>query len=388
MEVLVDDGAGSVGVVAWAVFEYRPCMPGYSAFEGREHALIESAPMAMLMVDRDGVVVLANPEAARMTRWPREELLGLQIGALIPARMRAGHPAKREQYLRRPEARRMGSGQVLHALRKDGTEFPVEIGLSPVFTSEGPFTMCTMADISERIALEQERERLIRELQRSNNDLELFASFASHDLRAPARQILGMAGLLRDRLGGALDDEAREYLDLTSAAAERMQKLIRDLLAYAKLDSDLPQTPVALPECVHDAVQLHQDAIDESAAQVAIGELPVVTGCPSQLTQLFVNLIGNALKYRGEDPPRVEITADSSPDGGWIVSVADNGMGIAPKYRDLIFEPFRRLHGVGKFGGSGIGLAICRRVVEAHGGRIWVESNRDMGATFRFTLPA
>lgn len=361
--------------------------------EEREHATIESAPMAMLLVDADGVVRMANLEAERVFGWERGHLLGVEVERLVPTRARAGHPGHRASYLRAPEARRMGTGRELFALRHDGTEFPVEVGLSPVVTSEGSFTLCAVADITERRALEQERARLTDDLQQanralaqSNEDLELFASFAAHDLQAPARQVRGLVRLLQDELGSSLEGEALEWMRQTDMAAERMQTLIRDLLTYARIDDNRPMESVDLSRCMADALHMLRDIIEADGATVVAHELPVVTGRRSQLTQLLCNLVGNAIKYRGEEPAEVDVSCRETPDG-WHVSVRDDGIGIEPRFHQRIFEPFRRLHGVGTYSGSGVGLALCRRVVQAHGGTIWVESSEGSGSTFHVSFP-
>ncbi|MEX2303837.1 MAG: ATP-binding protein, partial [Bryobacterales bacterium] len=187
---------------------------------------------------------------------------------------------------------------------------------------------------------------------------------------------------------GKLDSEADEFMRFTIEGAERLQALIRDLLSYSRVGREAP-TPEAvnLEECARTSLTNLQAAVEESAAQVELTPLPVVQGQRAQLIQLFQNLIGNAVKYHGDDAPRVRVSAEKR-GGEWLLTVRDNGIGIDPEFRDQVFEIFRRLHGRSQYSGTGIGLAICKKIVESHGGRIWVESEAGRGATFQFTLPA
>jgi len=223
-------------------------------------------------------------------------------------------------------------------------------------------------------------------LERSNIELQRFAYIASHDLQTPLRSVTGFVQALQLKYGDALDDQAQDWINRTVRSARQMETLIRDLLAYSRVDSQVhPVEEIPLREVVDSATLLLDASIRGSNAQVTCGELPTVRGERSQLVQLVQNLIGNAIKYRGEDPPRVEISARR--DGQeWVVSVRDNGIGIQPQHFDRIFEIFQRLHHQREYPGTGIGLAVCRRVVSRHGGRIWVDSEPGKGSTFRFTI--
>ncbi|MBI1897934.1 MAG: PAS domain-containing protein, partial [Acidobacteria bacterium] len=231
-----------------------------------------------------------------------------------------------------------------------------------------------------------ESRRIEEELARSNTDLQQFAHVTSHDLQEPLRVIGGYARLLSERYRGRFDPDADEFLDYISDGANRMTALVRDLLAYSRLGSREPvQGRVALAEVVEWALGNLRMAIEESAAVISARELPEVAGDEFLLVQLFQNLLGNAIKYRGSGPPRIDVTAERRGKE-WLVSVRDNGIGIGREYHERIFGVFKRLHGA-LYPGTGMGLAICRRIVERHGGRIWVESEPGSGATFFFTLP-
>lgn len=231
------------------------------------------------------------------------------------------------------------------------------------------------------------RELAQAALQRSNAELEQLAYVASHDMQEPLRMVASYLQLVVERYADKLDADGHEFIGYAVDGAKRMQALINDLLAFSRVNTKArPFEPTDIAKTVATAkLQLHV-AIVESGAEITEGELPVVSGDAIQLLQLFQNLIGNAIKFRGETPPRVHLAAQAG-GGGWIFSVSDNGIGIAPEYFERIFVLFQRLHGRRQYPGTGIGLALCKRIVERHGGRIWVESTPGRGSVFRFSLP-
>ena len=223
-------------------------------------------------------------------------------------------------------------------------------------------------------------------LRRSNEDLEHFAYVASHDLQEPLRTVTTHVQLLQRVLSDRMDDPARELFGYVVDGARRMSALIEGVLTYSRAGRTTPEfRSIPLDQAVSWALQNLKESLEDAGAQVSCGELPAVWGDWVQITQVFQNLIGNAVKYRSPvDPPRIFIDARTS-DEGWVIGVRDNGIGIAPAFHDRVFSPFKRLHGH-DIPGSGIGLALCRRIIEAHGGRIWVESQEGEGSTFYFTL--
>jgi len=243
-------------------------------------------------------------------------------------------------------------------------------------------------DALERRVDERTRElqRQTEELTRSNADLEQFAYVASHDLQEPLRMVASYTQLLADTTKHQLQKDAREYIDFAIDGAVRMQKLIADLLAYSRVGrTDLHPAPIATNETAAQAIANLQLAIADSGAKIVTDPLPPVIGHRSQLIQLFQNLIGNAIKFRGTAPPEIHVTAERR-DGAVEFAVRDNGIGFDPKYAPKIFVIFQRLHARGKYPGTGIGLAVCKRIVENHGGRIWVDSTPGKGTTFFFTI--
>jgi light-regulated signal transduction histidine kinase (bacteriophytochrome) len=244
--------------------------------------------------------------------------------------------------------------------------------------------------VDELDAVEQARIALVarsEDLARSNADLEQFAYVASHDLSEPLRKVANFCQLLERQYAPQLDDKARLYIGFAVDGAKRMQILIGDLLAFSRVGRASDDfEDVDTGDSLDRAIANLDDRITGSDAVIVRSGMPTVRGEPTLLTALFQNLVGNAIKYRGEDVPRVEISASRS-DEAWLFTIADNGIGIEPKYADRIFAIFQRLHLRDQYGGTGIGLALCRKIVEFHGGRIWLVPSRPPGATFQFTLP-
>lgn len=281
--------------------------------------------------------------------------------------------------------------EVEHRVRRvDGTLGWVHSRAAPLFDGNGEICewFGAASDITARKVMEQERERLVMDLARSNDDLSQFARVASHDLKAPLNNIVQFSQLLLKRYKTAvLDETAEEFLDLIVSSAQRMIRLTSDLLRYAGLSSTplLPAKPIRAKSMVEGALANLQGEIESTSAVVTCGTLPEVNLEGALLLQLFQNLIGNAIKYSKRDAPRTYIGAEEDGDY-YQFSVRDNGIGIEAHHQDRIFEPFKRLHGT-DIPGNGIGLAVCKRVVERAGGRIWVESALGEGSTFYFKLP-
>tara|TARA_R110002126_G_scaffold33408_3_gene104787 strand:- start:2660 stop:4570 length:1911 start_codon:yes stop_codon:yes gene_type:complete len=233
-----------------------------------------------------------------------------------------------------------------------------------------------------------ELEKMVGNLAASNEELERFAYVASHDLQEPLRMVRSFTVLLRDRYGDRLDDDARNYMKISIDSAERMQELVSDLLQYARMGEDAQQvTNIGLDEAFDYAVENLSDAIRDSGATVTSDKLPVIRGNASRMARVMQNLIGNGLKYQAKGAtPTVHVSAEKC-DGGWIVSVQDNGIGIAPEYHEQVLQPFRRLHNMTEYSGTGMGLAICRKIVLSFGGEIWVDSEEGKGSTFCFSVP-
>ncbi|HWV85614.1 MAG TPA: ATP-binding protein [Capillimicrobium sp.] len=281
------------------------------------------------------------------------------------------------------ETSKTAGGDLTHAIHGDGARDIVDLG-----EDIGRLRRRVVAELE---ALRQANEQLDEqalELRRSNAELEQFAYVASHDLQEPLRKVASFTQLLQRRYGGQLDERADQYIEFASDGARRMQRLINDLLAFSRVGRMRGEpTVVDANALVDTALDNLAEAIEESGATIEVGELPEVRGEPALLAAVFQNLVGNAIKFRGDDPPRVRISAE--PDGTmWSFTVSDNGIGIDPEYADRIFVIFQRLHPKEAYEGTGIGLALCRKIVEYHGGTIRLEPPGDgPGTTFRFTLP-
>lgn len=364
-----------------------------AASRTRTALITETSPAGVIMTDEQGTIIEFNPAAEVMFQHERASVLGREVEILLPERYRAKHQPLREKYVSFPQIRNMGTGRDLWALRCDGSEFPVEIGLSPVVTDEGLFVLCSVVDITERKSMEANLEQQSKELAetnkallRSNEDLQQFAYVASHDLQEPLRKISSYCQLLREEHGESLSEEANAYLDVVVDGAQRLKRLVQDLLSFSRISTrGRGISAVEANACLQAALENLEFAINENDAQITCDPLPTVLADESQLILLFQNLVGNAIKFRGESIPKIHI---GSREMGkqCEVFVRDNGIGIEPQYWERIFDIFERLHNRREYSGTGIGLALCRRIVERFGGTIRVESEPGDGCTFTFTM--
>jgi PAS domain S-box-containing protein len=348
-------------------------------------ALLDAGADAVVVVNGAGTIVLLNLQAEKQFGYRRDELLGQPMTKIIPegfAERLTGDANATNGPMERGDV-----ALELCALRKDGSEFPVEVMLSPLEIAGGILVTTAIRDVSARKKIESDLHRNITELNRSNEELGQFAYVASHDLQEPLRMVASYTQLLSKRYKGRLDADADEFIAFAVDGANRMQRLIQDLLTYSRVGT---KGKVLLDTSSEEALQAAlmnlRGAIDESGAQVTHDALPGVMADEMQLTQLFQNLVGNAIKYHRAGVPTVHVSAARSGEEKWLFSVKDNGLGIDPRHFERIFGMFQRLHGRDEFAGTGIGLAICKKIVERHGGAIWVESEPGNGSTFRFDL--
>ncbi len=350
------------------------------------YRIFDIAPDPILIVDAQGKIVRTNQETEHRFGYQPGELTGQKLEILVPDRYGKHHVKYRDDYTKSPVLRPMGTGRELYAKRKSGEEFPVEISLSPMPTPDGNYVIAIVRDITDRKNVERDLKNLNLELNRSNKELEEFAYIASHDLQEPLRSVAGSCQLLRRRYGDKLDKQAMEFIDFAVAGAKRMEELINDLLTYSRVSTNAKELEtVALDQVIQDVISNLRTAISDSGAEVTSDPLPSMKLDPWQVGQLFQNLIANSLKFHGTESPKVHISAVET-SGTWEFAVRDNGIGIDPKYFDRIFVVFKRLHSRDEYPGTGIGLASCKKIVERHGGTIWVESTVGRGTTFRFTL--
>lgn len=372
--------------------------------EDRFRRAVDSAPNAMIMVDARGQIVLANSRTEEMFKYEPGALLGQPIDILIPSRFRAGLQPRREAFYQEGKARAMGLGRDLFALRSDGVEFPVEIGLNPIETDEEMLVLASVVDITARKRSEEARELAMMQLERSNRELveakrmlehanaelergnrelDEFAYAVSHDLRSPLRAIQNLAGWIREDAGHALGEEPRGWLDEIPDRIARMDRLLEDLLGYSRAiraPSALEETEFG--ELVSNVVRI-LDIPSGFDVRVFGRDLRIYTP-RAPLQRVLCNLIQNAVHHHDEKSGTVTVTARHANPGMIEVEVADDGPGIPPHLRERAFGLFRSLSNKG---GSGLGLALVRRVVENQGGKIDVRSNDPRGAVFYFTWP-
>jgi PAS domain S-box-containing protein len=355
--------------------------------EGRYRGLLEAAPDAMVVVNTAGEIVLLNVRAEKQFGYNRDELAGQKMTNIVPEGFAERLIADALRSTADALAQQIGTGIELTGRHKNGSEFPIEIMLSPLESAEGILVTAAIRDISVRKQAELNLLHKIEELNRSNEELGQFAYIASHDLQEPLRMVASYTQLLSRRYKGKLDVEADEFIAFAVDGAGRMQRLIQDLLAFSRVGTKGQEMlDTSSEDALQQAIINLRGAIEESGALVTHDPLPGVLADEMQLTQLFQNLIGNGIKYQNPGTPKVHISATRNGGKKWTFAVKDNGLGIDSQYFERIFGMFQRLHKREEFAGTGIGLAICKKIVERHGGTISVESQPGQGSTFSFAL--
>jgi PAS domain S-box-containing protein len=369
---------------------------------------LDVAKTILVVINADQRVSLINRKGCEILGYPENEIIGKNwFDLFVPARMRDEVKAT---------FRKLMSGEIQPVehfenpvVSRQGEERIIAWHNAVLENDEGEIiaTLSSGEDITERKRAEEKLIQKTAELERSNAELEQFASIVSHDLKEPLASLGGFAQILREKYQDRLDAKAQAFISHIINGSLRMERLIKDLLAYAKVNTaEKSFRPVSCNTILGIVLSNLGTAIEESGAVITVDELPTVAGEEIQFIQLFQNLIGNAIKYRSDRPPRVHVSARSLGDAdvnsrdtiplstlrtlhsgtGWLFSVSDNGIGIDPAHSERIFQIFSRLHH-NRYPGTGIGLAVCKKIVERHGGRIWVESEPGKGSTFYFTIP-
>jgi hypothetical protein len=360
--------------------------------EQKFRSLLEAAPDAMIISSEAGRISLVNSQAEHLTGYTRSQLIDQDIRMIVP------------DWGVDSASWTGSSASEYRARRRNSLEFPVEISLRPLQTEEGVLIISAIRDVTERKRVDNEIRELnaslerrvaerTRELQesnyalrQSNDDLNQFAYATSHDLQEPLRMVVLYSQMLQESYSSKLDESADQFISAIVGGALRLERLLKDLLAYSQAGSMIkPAAEVDCAEVIREVLLNLQVSMGETSAAVRWGDLPLVRADRIRLVQLFQNLIGNAIKYRSDAAPCIQLNAERG-ENEWIFAVKDNGIGIKPEYAEQVFGVFKRLHGAA-YPGTGIGLAICQRIVEMHGGRIWIESTPGCGSTFYFTLP-
>lgn len=359
--------------------------------------LLESAPDAILIVSEKGIIQLVNNKCEHIFGYKKNELIGCNVELLLPERFRSGPDEHRKLFYDFPGVRSTEVGLELLGRRKNGEEFPVEISLSPLETEEGLLVTAAIRDISEKkrlekvireanVTLEKKVQQRTAELEIKNKELEQFAYVASHDLQEPLRTTSSFVELLRKQYYGKIDDNANRYIDYVVQASDRMKTLIKDLLDYSRIGREKQFEPVDCNIAFEEVMADLAKVIKENKAVISAGKLPVVNAFATELKLLFQNLISNSIKFQKPGiAPHIDIST-TKENGHWHFMFRDNGIGIEKQYQQRIFIIFQRLHNRSVYEGSGIGLAHCKKIVELHGGTIWVESEAGQGSTFHFTI--
>lgn len=360
--------------------------------EKRLRIILENSYDAFISADSKWRITDWNAQAERTFGWSRADALGHSLAFIVPHHLRKQYARDVEEYFSHNQGNILQMTDEIIGVHRDGREFPIEIGIFRM-KEDYDYMHCAFArDITERKQAKEELERQVQErtaeLTRSNEELRQFAKVASHDLQEPLRAIQGFANLLAERTSGKLDQDCRDFIDYILSGTQRMQQLIQSVLLHSSIRRPEAEEISTDSNSVIEEVLANLDtSIKLFGAQFEVNNLPVVAVERWQLIQLFQNLVSNAIKYHGQELPKIYITAEQTVDE-WLFSVRDNGIGIEQKYADKIFDMFARLHGQIKYSGTGMGLAICKKIVTSHGGKIWVESEPGQGCVFLFTLPA
>jgi PAS domain S-box-containing protein len=357
---------------------------------------IESIPASLLLCDADDRIVICNSATQRY--FPKVAHLlvpGTRFEDLVRAQAKSGSLTEVSDDVEAWVAARMNRHRSAESVMTRHHDDGRWVQIIERRTSEGGIIgiRIDVTELKQREqALSEQSAKIAEyaeELERSNRELEQFAYIASHDLQEPLRMVASYCQLLQRRYRGSLDQDADEFIGFAVEGAGRMQRLINDLLTYSRVGRNGTRFELMPASAAVEAALANlKGAIAEAGASVAVGALPLIAGDRTQLVQLFQNLIGNAIKFRREEPATVRVEASEPTDEGRVrITVADNGIGIEPDYLDRVFLIFQRLHDRTKYPGTGIGLAIVKKVVENHGGRVWIESTPEVGSRFHFTLP-
>ncbi len=355
-------------------------------------AIVESSDDAIIGQTVDGRITTWNRGAEDMFGYSAEETIGQSVTILFPPDRLSEEPNILERLSR---GERIKNFETVRR-RKDGRDINISLTISPMRNSRGE--VIGAAKVARDITSQKQAETRLasqalemaqynKELASSNESLERFAYVASHDLQEPLRTVHSFAQLLASRYEEKLDTDAREFIQFITDGAKRMQELIHDLLAYSRVDTQgKPFASVSLSEVVRRILDDLKTTIEERNVSVRYDTLPTIQGDPTQVGQLFQNLISNAIKFQKDHPPEIDISVVEQ-DQEWAFSVRDNGIGIDSQYHDKIFTAFKRLHTLEEYSGTGMGLAICKKIIDRHEGKIWVTSQLGQGSTFHFSIP-
>lgn len=354
--------------------------------EARFRQVVEAAPNAMVMVNKDGLIEMVNTQTERIFGYPRAELLGQTIDILLPERFRHQHPHHRSTFFSDLSPRAMGSGRDLYGRRKDGSEFPVEVGLNPIETDDGVKVLSAITDISARVKASEKLAEHRDELERSNKELATFAYVASHDLKSPLRGIFQISHWIEEDLNQGKLEAIDGHMSLLRGRLRRMERLLDDLLAYSRagrLEGSVSQ--VDLGKLAQSIFEM-QAPPEGFSLQVA-GDLPVFYTLATPLEQVLRNLFSNAIKHHDQAQGQIQLQWQQANQHFYEFCVTDDGPGISPEYQERVYIMFQTLRPRDEVEGSGMGLALVKKIVEAYGGYTRITSDGKRGCAITFTWP-
>lgn len=358
--------------------------------EERFRKTIDGALDAVVIINRDGLITSWNPQAEKLFGWKSDEVLHQDMATtIIPERYRERHKEGMKKFLATGKGPILNQRAELSALHKDGHEFPVELTVIPLETGDGFAFSAFIQDITERKTHEQQIQKYTDELRRSNKELEQFAHVASHDLQEPLRKIVTFGSRLTQVQPEELSEKTRDYIKRMEIAAKRMQALVEDLLDYSRVSAKpMHFETVDLNRILKNVLSDLDERIRDSHTEIKVAKLPMIEAEANQMHALLQNILSNAMKFRKKgEPLTINITSTNNKKGPVVIRIQDNGIGMESNYLTKIFEPFYRLHGRTEYDGTGMGLAICQKIIRRHHGNISVESTVDEGSTFTLTLP-
>jgi two-component system, LuxR family, sensor kinase FixL len=357
-------------------------------YEKCSQTLLNNVVDGIVAIDERGLILLFNPAAENNFGYSFSEVKGRNIKILMPEPYRSQHDQYMKNYIETGRARIIGIGREVVGLRKDGSTFPMDLSVNEMFVDGLRMYGGVVRDITERKQSEDKLKAYANELERSNEELNVFTSAASHDLQEPLRKI-SLFGDRLETLVSKYDLDAVDYLNRLGTSVERMRLLIEGLLQYSRVSNNQPSfQPTDLNALIHQAIDDLEVPIKDTNAIINVEGLPTIEVDPLQIRRLFQNIISNALKFHRERvPPVINVTSYRTFTGVWKISVKDNGIGLEEKYRDKIFKPFQRLNNRKAYEGTGLGLALCQKIVNFHSGEIAVQSQPEIGTTFIIKLP-